>query len=95
MVATEYLYSNIVLDIRFHKGQLARFERCLKLGASRHLRHARTLSLFDSDDLRKSSDFNSDVEDAERQTQPDMSARQSTILHILHMIPDNKLVTFR
>jgi hypothetical protein len=95
MVATEYLYSNIVLDIRLRQGQLAHFERCLKLGASRHLRHARTLSLFDSDDLKNSSDFNLDIGDAERQTQHDMLARQSTILHILHMIPDNKLFTFR
>ncbi len=82
------MYKKIVLDIRFHDGQLVVFRRCLDIGAKKHLVHARHLSLLDVP-LWETGDL------VPYGKPMDHVTRDSLILEILQAFPRNKLREFR
>lgn len=89
-VATEYLYRKVVLGVRSGSSQLAAFEACVELGAARHLRHTRSLIIYDAPDFALYYGHH-DLEDKP----VDVLAQQEAKLRILWQLPTNKLGTFQ
>ncbi|KAH8727614.1 hypothetical protein GQ44DRAFT_824927 [Phaeosphaeriaceae sp. PMI808] len=89
LVATQHLYADIVIDTNHFHGQLETLEASLRCGASKHLQHTRSFSIYDSLGAWEHSGWTGLVSDNQK------AATQETILRLLRMLHDNRLHTFR
>jgi hypothetical protein len=88
-VATESLYKTIVINIDVHNGQVGTFEECVRRGASRSLRYARSLSVYY---------FQQEIDrelKSETRRNTEIFERSQAIMRVLRLIPENNLHTFR
>jgi hypothetical protein len=93
-VATEFLYKKIFLHSRGEHDQLLRFENCLRIGATKFLRHTRSLSLYDTT-LFDERCLRYKYAYREEGAMDEIIARQEAILRVMQLFPQHRLITFR
>jgi hypothetical protein len=90
----EILYKSIFLHSRGEHDQLLQFENCLRIGATKFLRHTRSLRLYDTTFFDEWCLMYKYVY-REEGAMDEIIARQETILRVIQLFPQHRLITFR